>query len=324
MDSQETRMSRIGFDKITKQRLLAGSLIGALFCGGAALLPAWAAADANGNVPDFMAGGMGWNAAGGMEPVAGSPSPVVQDPKVKFTGNNTNRRPDGGYDQPTWRYADVNNPNLTQFAKDGLKKANEMVDAGFAMYNRTSRCWQPGIPTLNLSPGRTYFLQTPKEVSIIWQRDQIVRHVYLDQPHSANPKPSWNGESVGHYEGDTLVVDTIGVTNKTFVDLFRTPHSDKLHVIERWQMLDGGKKLQVEMTIEDPASFVKPWKVTRTWNRAIAPKPTTAGDVTGTYAEEIRCMDGEMVNPLNQAYAAKLEPLPTDRDGVEQRHLSGG
>jgi hypothetical protein len=216
----------------------------------------------------------------------------------------------------------LNNPNLTQFAKDGLKKANDMVDKGFAMYNRTSRCWQPGIPTLNISPGRTYFLQTPREVSIIWQRDQIVRHVYLNTQHSANPKPSWNGESIGHYEGDALVVDTIGLTNKTFVDLFRTPHSDKLHVVERFRIIDGGKKLQVEMTIDDPASFVKPWKGTKVWEK-VTTQPTATGDVTGTYLEEIRCMDGESVNPLNKEYAAKLEPLPTD-NGAEQRLLSGG
>jgi hypothetical protein len=295
------------------------TLSAALLCGSAAFLPAWAA-DAP---PDFMQGGMGWNSAGGMTPVAGSPDPVGQDPKVKYTGNNTGRQPDGSYDQPTWRYADLNNPNLTDFAKAGLKKANEMVDAGFALYNRTSRCWQPGVVGLNLSPGRTYFLQTPKEVRIIWQRDQIVRHVYLNVPHSANPKPSWNGESVGHYEGDTLVVDTIGQTTKSFVDLFRTPHSDKLHVVERYRMIEGGKALQVEMTIEDPVAFVKPWKITKRWEKTTA-LPTNMAEVTATYNEEIRCMDGESVNPLNQEYADKLEALPTDREGVEQRHLAGG
>ena len=297
--------------KINKS-LLGGGVAVALLGAVAALVPAQAADQ---NIPDFMQGGMGWNSAGGMEPVAGAPSPVTQDPKVKYVPNNV-----GG--QPTWRYADVNNSNLTDFAKDGLKKANQMVDSGFSMYNRTSRCWQPGIPVLNISPGRTYFLQTPKEVYIIWQRDQIVRHVYLNQEHSKNPKASWNGESVGHYEGDTLVVDTIGQNNKTFVDLYRTPHSDKLHVIERFRMIDGGKKLQVEMTVEDPVAFKAPWKGTKIWEK-VTTQRTADGNVTGTFAEEIRCMDGEMVNPLNQAYANKLEPLPTDVGGVEQARLGG-
>jgi len=284
--------------------LLAGGMFTGLLCAGVAS----AASDAN-NIPDLMAGGNGWNSAGGMTPVLGSPPPVSQDPRFKFVGNNTNRRPDGGYDQPTWRYADLNNPNLTQFAKDGLKKANDLYNAGFALYARTSRCWEPGVVVLNLSPGRTYFIQTPKEVDIIWQHDQIVRHVYLNVPHTQNPKPSWNGESVGHYEGDTLIVDTIGQTTKSFVDAFRTPHSEQLHVIERYRLIEDGKALQVEMTIEDPMAFVQPWKVTKRWAKVTA--QPQGGDVTGTYNEEIRCMDGEMVNPLNQVYANKLEPLPT-------------
>jgi hypothetical protein len=303
-------MSRVGLNRRVRAPLLAGGAFAVALCAGAG----WAADGAQ-PIPDFMQGAMGWNSAGGMEPVAGSPLPVGQDPNVKYVPNNI-----GG--QPTWRYADVNNPNLTDFAKAELKKSNEMVDAGFAMYNRTSRCWQPGIPSLDLSPGRTYFLQTPKEVYIIWQRDQIVRHVYLDVPHSANPKPSWNGESVGHYEGDTLVVDTIGQTTKSFVDLYRTPHSDKLHVVERFRMIDGGNKLQVEFTIEDPATFKQPWKGTKIWQKVSA--QPSGGNVTGTYNEEIRCMDGEMVNPFNQEYAGKLEPLPTDVGGVEQKRLGGG
>ena len=87
-------------------------------------------------------------------------------------------------------------------------------------------------------------------------------------------------------------------------------------------MIEGGKKLQVEFTVEDPASFKQPWKGTKVWEK-VTTKASNDGNVTATFAEEIRCMDGEMVNPLNQAYASKLEPLPTD-DGAEQRLLSGG
>src|SRR5947207_3504106 len=258
------RMHRIGFHRVPSNRLVIGGLLAALLCGSAALLPARAADDSAKNIPDFMAGGMGWNSAGQLTAVPGSPSPVVQDPKIKYVPNNV-----GG--QPTWRVADVNNPNLTQFAKDGLKKANDMVAEGFAMYNRTSRCWQPGAAVLNTSPGRTYFLQTPKEVSIIWQRDQIVRHVYLNVPHSANPKPSWNGESVGHYEGDTLVVDTIGLNDKSFVDNFRTPHTEKLHVVERLKLVDDGKALEVSIQVEDPDAFYEPWAGIQRYDRVQRP-----------------------------------------------------
>jgi hypothetical protein len=78
-------------------------------------------------------------------------------------------------------------------------------------------------------------VQTPKEVWLIFTMDHQVRWVYMDVPHSENLKPSWYGESVGHYEGDALVIDTIGQNDKSFVDNFRTPHTKKVHVVERWK-----------------------------------------------------------------------------------------
>ena len=113
-----------------------------------------------------------------------------------------------------------------------------------------------------------YFLQTEKQVTLIATSDHMVRHIYLDVPHSANPKPSWFGESVGHYEGDTLVVDTIGVTTKAFIDNYRTPHSDQLHVVERFRMIEDGKTLEVKVHIEDPGAFTAPLDVSQRYVRS--------------------------------------------------------
>src|SRR5258707_7248386 len=90
----------------------------------------------------------------------------------------------------------------------------------------------------------------------------------MDVPHSENPKPSWYGESVGHYEGDALVIDTIGLNTKTVVDLYRTPHTEKLHVIERWQMTEEGKGLEVVFKVDDPDTFYQPWWGKRRYRRA--------------------------------------------------------
>src|SRR5262249_39077785 len=79
--------------------------------------------------------------------------------------------------------------------------------------------------------------------------------------------PSWFGESIGHYEGDTLVVDTIGLTTKTFVDNYQTPHTDKLHVVERFHMIDGGKTLEVNVHVEDPGAFTTPWNAIQRYRR---------------------------------------------------------
>src|SRR5438132_9819078 len=116
-----------------------------------------------------------------------------------------------------------------------------------------------------------YFVQTPKQVAIIFQSDQQIRHIYLNVPHSENPKLSWYGESVGRYEGDELVVDTIGLNDKTFVDNYRTPHTERLHVVERWKMIDGGKMLEVNMKVGDPDAFYEPWSAIQRYQRVQQP-----------------------------------------------------
>ncbi len=239
--------------------------------------------------PDFAANKAGWISVGGeWTPLPGSPSPVTQDPAHRYVPNNV-----GG--QPTFRIADINNPNLTQFAKDALKKSNDDVLAGKPMWSRSARCWATGVPAFLLIPAQPmFFVQTPQQVRMIAQHDNDVRRVYLNVPHSANPKPSWYGESVGHYEGDTLVIDTVGLNDKTFIDNFRTPHSEKLHVVERLRLVEGGKFLEAEVLIDDPAVFLKPLHVTKRSRR-----------VEATLAEW-RCAAGEMNNP----FTAGADPLP--------------
>jgi hypothetical protein len=80
-------------------------------------------------------------------------------------------------------------------------------------------------------------------------------------------------------------------------------------VVERFRLVDGGKELEVEFTVEDPAMFVKPWKATKRWS--MTPPKAYAADTTVTFNDEIRCMDGESVNPFNQTQAELVEPLPT-------------
>jgi hypothetical protein len=104
-----------------------------------------------------------------------------------------------------------------------------------------------------------YFIQTPKEVVMILSSKQEIRHIYLTDKHSANLKPSWYGESIGHYEGDTLVVDTIGIDDRTWVDGFGTPHTRQLHVVERFRLTQGGQELEANVHIEDPGAFTMPW-----------------------------------------------------------------
>jgi hypothetical protein len=268
--------------RLSQIELLCGGAAAALICAGVAFGQATAR-------PDFSANNAGWVSIGtDYVAVPGGPQPVTFDAAHRYV-------PNGSGQQPTFRVADLRNPNLTDFAKAELKKSNDMVLSGFAMYARESRCWMTGVPTYVLNPAQpTFILQEPKKITMMWQMDQQVRHIYLDVPHSSKPKPSWYGESVGHYEGDTLVVDTVGQNTKTFIDNYRTPHSDKLHVVERFHLIEGGEKLQAEITIEDPAALKQPLYVIHQWRKVQGPMT------------ESRCADGESFNPFGQ----RAEPIP--------------
>ena len=215
-------------------------------------------------LPDFRPGpDVGWIARGPnfLLPPNG-PHHVTQDPAYPY-------RPAGGGEAPTFRVADLTNPILQPWAKDELKKLNEHIIAGGTGYTRQVSCWPMGTPAFLLYPvAPIYFIQTPTEVLIMTQLNQEVRHVYLNVFHSEHVKPSWWGESVGHYEGDALVVDTIGMNRQTFVDNFRTPHSDKLHTIERFKIAADGKSMDVSLLVEDPGAFTMPWNALQHYTRA--------------------------------------------------------
>ena len=107
--------------------------------------------------------------------------------------------------------------------------------------------------------------------------DHQSRIVHLNRGHSADVEPSWYGESVGHYEGDTLVVDTIGLNGKTWIDQLGTPHTDRLHVVERYRITEGGRTLEANFTVEDPGAFNWPWSGVVRYTRA-DPSVTKIGE----------------------------------------------
>jgi hypothetical protein len=108
---------------------------------------------------------------------------------------------------------------------------------------------------------------------MIWQRDHMVRRIFLTDKHSSNVKPSWFGESIGHYEnGDTLVIDTIGLSTKnSYIDNFRTPHTEKLHVVERLKLSIDHKILEALVKVEDPDTFNEPLYMTMRWRKVDNP-----------------------------------------------------
>jgi len=236
--------------------------------GGVAAAPAVAQQKAA--PPDFSSNQVGWigvNGGGpGFEPVPGSVPPVSSDRAHPFVPNGAGR-------QPTYRIADLTNPNLKSWVTERMKKDNDEVLAGKIAFTARSSCMPAGVPGFMAYGGANpvYFVQTPKQVWMVYSGDAQVRRIYLDLPHSEHPKPSWYGESVGHYEGDTLVIDTIGQNARTVVDPYRTPHTEKLHVVERWKMVENGQAMDVTFTVDDPDAFNEPWSGMRRYRRVQQP-----------------------------------------------------
>ncbi len=248
-----------------REGVLAGGILAGLIW---AMPSAPALAEQKAAPPDFSSNQTGWISIGGdLVEIPGARVSIMRtDPNHPYVPNGTGA-------QPTYRIADLSNPNLKPWVKERMKKDNDEVLAGKIAFTPRSSCRPAGVPGF-MSYGRftpVVFVQSPKEVVIIFESNQEVRRVYLGVPHSENPQPSWYGESVGHYEGDTLVIDTIGMNDRTFVDNYRTPHTEKLHVVERWRMVDDGKVLEVNFTVEDPDAFYEPWSAIQRYRRVQQP-----------------------------------------------------
>jgi len=171
------------------------------------------------------------------------------------------------------RLADDQNPNLTPWAAAQVRMHNELVKKGHRAFSAQSRCWPGGTPGQALFLQPFYFIQTSQEVWMIWERDHQVRRVYLNREHTANPKPSWFGESVGRYENGELVIDTIGFIEHplSFVDNLNTPHTKDLHVVERWKLSDDGNGLEATVAADDPGAFKAPWSGVVRWQKINRP-----------------------------------------------------
>jgi hypothetical protein len=241
-------------------------------------------------IPNFTSAAFGWLVSSGFDygPVEGTPAPIGADSNwrggIGLPANDFNyQRPeaaaDPGRQGPSrigpWnieRLSDLENPNLTPWATTQMRVHNELVSKGQRAFSAMSRCWPGGPAQLLFNAEPIYFIQTPREVWILWQRDHLVRRVYLDRSHSANPKASWFGESVGHYENGELIVDTIGFAEHpySFVDNWRTPHTKDLHMVESFRMGNGGV-LEATVTFDDPGTFKAPWSGLVRWTKMNTP-----------------------------------------------------
>jgi hypothetical protein len=212
-------------------------------------------------------------------------------PQLPIEGQAPSREGVSDYDQLV---GDYKNPILQPWAAEIVKKSGEMSLAGITFPNPSNQCWPMPMP-FTFKNVVVLVLQGKDTVLLAYANPQHdMRRVRLNASHPKPLTPSWYGDSIGHYEGDTLVVDTVGVkTDRPYAmqDLFGTPYTDKLHIVERYRLRDyedvkdaiernkkenwmfvgdvwskhRGKFLQVQVTVEDEGAFTAPFTATLTY-----------------------------------------------------------
>jgi len=196
---------------------------------------------------------------------------------------------------------DYTNPILQPWAAEVLKKFGEISLAGQGFPTPRNQCWPEGVPFVFINRGMQ-MLPQPDKITILYPFNHQFRQVRMNESHPAQLTPSWYGDSVGHYEGDELVIDTVGIKIGRFsmIDWFGTPYTQALHLVERYRLLDyeatmkavewaakehaqsdnpgsgprpdpshKGKGLQIRLTVEDAGAFTMPWSATLTFRRAL-------------------------------------------------------
>jgi hypothetical protein len=278
----------------------------AMPAGAQTVAPATGPANGGASMPDFS-GIWSHPSFPGFEPPASGPGPVVNKsrrPQVNFDGRIL--PPGNGVlvSNPAQLVGDYTNPILKPQAAEAVKKKGEMELGGMVSPTPTIQCWPEPVPYI-FNGVAMQMLQQPSKIIFLYPNDHQVRFVRMNEPHSSPVTPSWYGDSVGHYEGDTLVIDTVGVKIGPFamVDFYGTPYTQALHVVERYRLLDyeaakeglerdarenlrpasgadagsapdysyRGKHLQLQFTVEDEGVFTIPWSATITYRRGAEP-----------------------------------------------------
>ncbi len=213
------------------------------------------------------------------------PGPVMIDRTQPHHGHRTGVQGLPDLASNAW-VADYSNPILKPATRETVKHITEQELAGHTHLEHQALCLPSGVPEILNLRDNMQMLQTPSgsEIVFVYTRDSQIRHVYLNVAHAKDPPKSWYGESVGRYEGDTLVIDTIGLNDKTDTDRFGSPHSDAIHVVERYRLSDDKKTLEVAFTVEDPQYFTTTWsgradykRSARTYGETICAENSTSG-----------------------------------------------
>jgi len=205
----------------------------------------------------------------------GTPAPPVQLGALA-PANLAKPRPKAPFDltgtwqhdgrSSTWRFV-PETFKLTPQAQVHYDAGVKALKDGGVYRDDIGQCWPSGMPLIMTRVWPIAMIQLPTAVYMISGFENALRIIYLDgRKHTPADEVvrTYNGESIGHWEGDTLVIDTIGFNGRTRVDTIGHPHSDQLHTIERFRRTDRDH-IDYVLTIDDPKTYTKPWDSVRRW-----------------------------------------------------------
>jgi hypothetical protein len=167
-----------------------------------------------------------------------------------------------GFDRMT-KPVDGAEPPWLPWNKEQFEKRAAAEKVGRLLYDPTAACLPSGIPRLIAAPYPVEIVQMPDKIVFLYEVQHLFRVVKMNAQHPPSVQPSFMGDAVGHWEGDTLVIDTVGLVKDTQIDEAGTQHSDALHVVERIRKV--GDTLEILFTMDDPKAFTKPWTAKRVW-----------------------------------------------------------
>ena len=210
-------------------------------------------------------------------PAAGEPAPLsalapanLAKPRPKAPFDLTGTWQHGGGPNNPFRFSPPEGFKLTPAAQVHYDAAKKAAAAGKAYHDDIGQCWPAGLPLIMTRVWPIAMVQIPTAIYMISGFMNSVRTIYLDGRKHTDPDlvvRSFNGESIGHWEGDTLVVDTTSfVDDHHWIDN-GIPGTDALHVVERMRLIDNGATLQIEYAMTDPKSWEGEWKWTKRWRR---------------------------------------------------------
>src|SRR5215472_19159985 len=150
-------------------------------------------------------------------------------------------------------------PPLTPWGEERYKKADTKVN------DPNLACLPHGLPRLMYVPLPMQIFQVPDMVLIYVEAGNQLRQIHMNRGHKDDIGPTYNGDSIAKWDGDTLVVDTTGFNDVTWLDHAGLPHSEELHLVERIRRVDHDTLID-NFTIEDPKAYTKPWTASQTYH----------------------------------------------------------